>query len=168
MASNAPRKLSHPTADAPPQVEEEQHTSETRSSSADWRSAACISCGATIQYITKGRRIGAPSRTTTGVVFLEDALLRPDPFSDARTGLPLQVGAVCSECGETICMRRACGLFYTRRFCAPCARRAASALPRDCRRLERDIFSTATGRHEPSAILTTSNKPNNTPAPTAN
>mmetsp|Transcript_9125 Transcript_9125/g.23151 ORF Transcript_9125/g.23151 Transcript_9125/m.23151 type:complete len:151 (-) Transcript_9125:352-804(-) len=114
------------------------------SGAAQLQTATCACCGSALHYAARGRQL-PDGNGPTRVAFLEVALLRADPFAEQRTSggapLPLQVGAVCSQCGAPVCLRRACGLFYTRRFCAKCARADASSFPPECRKLEAAVFS---------------------------
>lgn len=58
---------------------------------------------------------------------LEDAFLVQDPAALKRKALIL--GSCCCVCQRQVCTGEACSLFYTKRFCAPCARANAAALP---------------------------------------
>lgn len=53
--------------------------------------------------------------------FLEDGYFRLDPFADRRR--PLFIGADCDLCSRPVCGQPTCSLFYTRRFCAHCAKK---------------------------------------------
>lgn len=53
--------------------------------------------------------------------FLEDGYFRLDPFADRRR--PLFIGADCNLCSRPVCGQPTCSLFYTRRFCARCAKK---------------------------------------------
>ena len=58
--------------------------------------------------------------------FLEDGYFRQDPFADRRR--PLFIGADCSLCSRPVCGQPTCSLFYTRRFCARCAKKNVVSL----------------------------------------
>ena len=51
------------------------------------QSCCCSICGDKVEFREQGHRLS----TSPGVVFLEEALLREDPFSSQGRGLPLQV-----------------------------------------------------------------------------
>jgi hypothetical protein len=39
------------------------------------------------------------------------------------------LGSRCAVCGAPVCAGEACSLFYSKRFCGPCARAHAAAFP---------------------------------------
>ena len=61
------------------------------------------------------------SRPPLANSFLEDGYFRADPFAERRR--PLFIGADCTLCRRPVCAQPTCSLFYTRRFCASCAKR---------------------------------------------
>lgn len=100
------------------------------------QSCSCCVCTDQVVFSERGRSLpSAPS-----VVFLEEALLRADPFASETGALPLQVGAVCSLCSGQVCLRRGCSLFYARRFCRHCARKHRNEFPAEVVKLEREAF----------------------------
>ncbi|XP_070557576.1 cysteine-rich DPF motif domain-containing protein 1-like [Ptychodera flava] len=56
---------------------------------------------------------------TKSVLLLEDVFVMRDPFTTERKLLIL--GSHCSLCNKVICVGQSCSLFYTKRFCLPCA-----------------------------------------------
>ncbi|EFJ45950.1 hypothetical protein VOLCADRAFT_63186 [Volvox carteri f. nagariensis] len=71
--------------------------------------------------------------------FLEEGWLAVDPFSiQAR---PVFLGAPCSACGRAVCTAEACSVFYSKRFCRPCARSNAEAFPAAVRKAAPNVFA---------------------------
>ena len=64
------------------------------------------------------------------VQLAETSYVMRDPFSArARCQLPVVLGADCARCGRAVCQDAGCSVFYTRRFCLPCARERAGEFP---------------------------------------
>lgn len=42
---------------------------------------------------------------------------------------PVALGSRCTVCSNMVCCHDTCSVFYSKRFCAPCARANASAFP---------------------------------------
>jgi len=61
------------------------------------------------------------------VEYAEETYLRADPWAQRRR--PLAVGYRCSQCSRDVCAAPACSVFYSKTFCAPCARASRAALP---------------------------------------
>lgn len=61
-----------------------------------------------------------PKNNETRASFLEEGYFRQDPFTDRSR--PLFIGADCSTCSRPVCGQHTCSMFYTRRFCAACAK----------------------------------------------
>mmetsp|Transcript_6021 Transcript_6021/g.26620 ORF Transcript_6021/g.26620 Transcript_6021/m.26620 type:complete len:113 (-) Transcript_6021:40-378(-) len=88
----------------------------------------CSLCGIEVSFDYKGR---TPPYEKS-IVFLEDGYFRLDPFADRRR--PLFIGADCDLCSRPVCGQPTCSLFYTRRFCAHCAKKHESEFPPEMKR----------------------------------
>ncbi|XP_058164921.1 cysteine-rich DPF motif domain-containing protein 1 isoform X2 [Dasypus novemcinctus] len=71
--------------------------------------------------------VGQKPPGTQSVVLLEESYVMKDPFTP-DTGRFLILGSRCS-----LCSRLECSLFYSRRFCLPCARQNVEAFPQEIR-----------------------------------
>ncbi|GAQ85900.1 hypothetical protein KFL_002600080 [Klebsormidium nitens] len=83
----------------------------------------CTQCALEVPFEHFGRR----PPFGEGVVFLEDAYTRRDPFSSKAT--PLFLGGVCKICSKTVCRMQSCSIFYSSRFCVECASQNIEAFP---------------------------------------
>ncbi|EIE21941.1 hypothetical protein COCSUDRAFT_33587 [Coccomyxa subellipsoidea C-169] len=102
---------------------------------------SCCLCGLTAPFESFGRSLGDHSRSSnkSKIILLEDSYLRQDPF--ASRSRPLFLGAHCSLCQKMVCS--SCSLFYTRRFCKPCALLHRKAFPPELQLAETRIFQSA-------------------------
>lgn len=85
----------------------------------------CGVCGLTELYHYYGRK--PPFHK--GVTFLEDCYLLQDPFRSETAGSFLLLGAECSACSTVVCQAATCSIFYTKRFCIPCASASMQEFP---------------------------------------
>ena len=91
------------------------------------RTFECKCCGIEINYEYKGR---TPPYEPS-IIFLEDGYFRRDPFADVKR--PLFIGADCNVCSRPVCAQPTCSLFFTKRFCAACAKQYAEGFPLELR-----------------------------------
>ncbi|KAF0289301.1 Cysteine-rich DPF motif domain-containing protein 1 [Amphibalanus amphitrite] len=86
----------------------------------------CCVCGLSEQCHYRGTR-----PPFSGFVQLtEPGYVMRDPFSArAACQLPVLLGADCTLCARAVCQDAGCSVFYTRRFCLPCARERAAEFP---------------------------------------
>ncbi|GAX84582.1 hypothetical protein CEUSTIGMA_g12003.t1 [Chlamydomonas eustigma] len=105
----------------------------------------CYLCSFSAPYSTFGRslkidELKKDEHLAGTVMFLEDSYLLPDP--NAAQVHPLCLGSHCNVCKRSVCVSEECSLFYSKRFCADCARAHVSAFPLECRKLSPKIFNT--------------------------
>ncbi|XP_047641930.1 cysteine-rich DPF motif domain-containing protein 1 [Phacochoerus africanus] len=84
----------------------------------------CQLCALTAPYSYVGQR----PPNTQSIVLLEESYVMKDPFTSDKDRF-LILGSRCSLCGRLVCVGPECSLFYSRRFCLPCAQENAAAFP---------------------------------------
>ncbi|CAK0872993.1 unnamed protein product, partial [Prorocentrum cordatum] len=70
----------------------------------------------------------------------------PADYGPVRT---LCLGAPCSVCGAPVCAAGSCSLFYSARFCRPCAAAARGSLPSF---LDKDLQRLLGGQQGPERL----------------
>ena len=70
---------------------------------------------------------GASVPFARGINFSEDAYVMRDPFTTFAPNAFLFLGAPCSLCNLPVCVD--CSIFYTKRFCSPCANHHLQQFP---------------------------------------
>uniref|UniRef100_A0A8C3VY20 Cysteine-rich DPF motif domain-containing protein 1 n=1 Tax=Catagonus wagneri TaxID=51154 RepID=A0A8C3VY20_9CETA len=86
----------------------------------------CQLCALTAPYSYVGQR----PPDAQSIVLLEESYVMKDPFTPGESRF-LVLGSRCSLCGRLVCVGPECSLFYSRRFCLPCARENADAFPQE-------------------------------------
>ncbi|XP_054856297.1 cysteine-rich DPF motif domain-containing protein 1 [Eublepharis macularius] len=76
----------------------------------------CELCGLRVPY----SYYGCNPPNTYSVTLLENCYVMRDPFTSDK-GKFLILGSECSLCSKRVCVGTDCSLFYTKRFCLPCA-----------------------------------------------
>jgi len=85
----------------------------------------CSVCHLSEHYHYKGRN----PPFVREISFLEDCYVSKDSFAPQGEGLFLLLGSECTVCGRTVCQANTCSVFYSKRFCLPCAVRTITAFP---------------------------------------
>ena len=65
-----------------------------------------------------------------GVTYQEDCYFMRDPFQNQATS-SLLLGSTCTACSQVVCQAASCSLYYTARFCVPCAKANLKDFPRE-------------------------------------
>ncbi|XP_043944196.1 cysteine-rich DPF motif domain-containing protein 1 isoform X1 [Protopterus annectens] len=86
----------------------------------------CQLCGFTAPYSYYGQK----PPNSRSIVFLEECFIMKDPFTPEK-GKFLILGSHCSLCNKITCVNGDCSIFYTRRFCLPCAKSAIQDFPKE-------------------------------------